>query len=254
MTIELPHLHQNLGELGELKAADMSEIEPRSVARQRADSIKMRLGSIAGHMDHLHEEISAAYIERDWEALGYDDFKAYCDAEFETHLLRIRIALRREIAAELYDAGATTREIAAATGTSQKTADRDVAAHTGRPESNDSSDLDVSEQVGSHWTQDKQAVADAYAQEIAKATARGNHKKAAELTEDADEASRMANPAKPHVYKPRNKPVEVVSQVSLSTVTRLIEDVLSADISQDERRQWVFKLGEWMARFSSARK
>lgn len=115
----------------------------KSAAQRRYDTIKAGL-------EELAPVIQKAYENEDWIALGYADFREYCQS-LGVGLLRLPQETKLEITGNLSDAGATQREIAAATGVSQPTAGRNEAkARPGRvaeprsSDSYDSSDLDVS--------------------------------------------------------------------------------------------------------------
>lgn len=117
-------------------------IEPvifdKARARAVTDGIK---GSHAKTFDLLAQ----AWQHQVWIGLGYADWNAWIDGEFEG----IPLALPRQSQAKamkaLKEAGLTTRAIAAATGTSQKTASRKTTDK--EPESKDSRDepVDVEE-------------------------------------------------------------------------------------------------------------
>lgn len=72
--------------------------------------------------------IKRAYVERAWEALGYTSWDDYCTREFGTQRLSLPREERREVVGSLREAGLSTRAIAAATGNSQPTITRDIAA------------------------------------------------------------------------------------------------------------------------------
>jgi hypothetical protein len=104
---------------------------PPTTARQRADQIKTHLTSAAESWEAVRNLAATAYEQRDWEALDFSSWEVYCRQVFGSHLLRLSEAMRIEITAELLQAGASTREIAPATGVSQATASRDAAKVTG---------------------------------------------------------------------------------------------------------------------------
>lgn len=85
-------------------------------ARQRAEDIKSRLDSMAEDMAVMGQLLVEAYQDHDDKELGYSNWADYCHAEFGTHLLKLKAEVRRVIANDLRAVGATTREIAAATG------------------------------------------------------------------------------------------------------------------------------------------
>lgn len=97
-------------------------------ARALTDQIRLHVGT-------LLPLIKEAYQRRADLALGYDSWAEYCDAELRG--LRMPLAERQAATAELRAEGLSTRAIAAALGTSDATARRDLAATTaaeGAPE------------------------------------------------------------------------------------------------------------------------
>ncbi|MFD6357256.1 hypothetical protein [Nocardia tengchongensis] len=98
-------------------------------ARALTDAIRTQVAQV-------WELIKQAYAARVWELLGYGSWDAYCATEFDGAQLRIPREERSEVVASLRDIGMSTRAIAAATGLSQRTVARELAA--GEP--NDSPD------------------------------------------------------------------------------------------------------------------
>lgn len=88
-------------------------------ARQRADRIKVGVEAVW----HLVVE---AYQRRDWAALGYASWDDYQTREFGTARLRLPREERQEVVSSLRDAGLSIRAIAAATGNSDQTVQRDL--------------------------------------------------------------------------------------------------------------------------------
>ena len=97
-------------------------------ARNLTDKIKA--GTAA-----LWELIKEAYASRAWASLGYASWDDYCTQEFGTSRIRLPREERREVVSSMREIGMSTRAIASATGISQKTASRELAAAR---ESNDS--------------------------------------------------------------------------------------------------------------------
>ncbi len=89
-------------------------------ARDITDEIK----ALVEDAWHLIEQ---AYRRRAWAALGYDSWDDYCAREFGTTRLRLPREERQEVVASLRESGMSTRAIAAATGLSKGTVDRDLA-------------------------------------------------------------------------------------------------------------------------------
>ena len=91
-------------------------------ARELTDRIRTTLQ--LGH--HLIQE---AYAGRAWDALGYDSWDAYCAGEFnEARMVRLPVEQRREIVAEMTEAGMSTRAIASGLGVSVGTVHSDANA------------------------------------------------------------------------------------------------------------------------------
>jgi hypothetical protein len=88
-----------------------------------------RLVSEARNALALADDLLARlYAGRAWDALGHADWPALCAAELpELRHLKLRAAARRERVAALLSAGATYRDVAAATGASLGTVANDAA-------------------------------------------------------------------------------------------------------------------------------
>jgi len=78
----------------------------------------------------LWTQIAKAFQGRAWIVLGYPSWDDYCDTEFPDGHVRLPREERSMIVASLADAGMSTRAIAAATGVSHMTVDRDLSAVT----------------------------------------------------------------------------------------------------------------------------
>lgn len=74
------------------------------------------------------EMIRDAYQRRAWAVLGYQSWDAYCHVEFQGIQLRLPREDRTQVVASLREAGLSSRAIAAATGISHTTAQRDANA------------------------------------------------------------------------------------------------------------------------------
>lgn len=76
-----------------------------------------------------HDLLIRAFTGRAWTALGYDSWDGYCQGEFsEARMVRLDREQRREIVAEMREAGMSTRAIASGIGESQATVVRDLRA------------------------------------------------------------------------------------------------------------------------------
>lgn len=82
---------------------------------------------IFGHLDVAWSLIQRAYYGRADRAMGYESWDAYCKAEFTGSRLRLPREERQEVVRSLRDAGMSTRAIASATGTDDRTVRRDIA-------------------------------------------------------------------------------------------------------------------------------
>lgn len=92
-----------------------------------ADEARSRLARVRAHVDQAAADLTALYAGRAWLALGHDSWESLCDAE----LGGVRIALprseRREVHAEMREAGLSIPAIAAATGVSVGTVHADLS-------------------------------------------------------------------------------------------------------------------------------
>ncbi|MEV6737927.1 hypothetical protein AB0N14_13730 [Streptomyces sp. NPDC051104] len=91
----------------------------REEARALTDRIKI---AVEGTWQLIRE----AYTSRTWAVLGYDTWDAYCTAEFGETRLRLPREERQEVVASLRDSGLSVRAIAAATGNSTRTVQKDL--------------------------------------------------------------------------------------------------------------------------------
>lgn len=73
-----------------------------------------------------HELIIKAFSGRAWAVLGYVSWDAYCAGEFaEARMVRLDREQRKEIAAEMHDAGMSNRAIASGIGVDPQTVAND---------------------------------------------------------------------------------------------------------------------------------
>jgi hypothetical protein len=96
--------------------------EDQATARARAGRIRQ---GIHNYLTTL-AEISKAYADRDWVALGYPDWQAYVDEEFGADRLRLPAEHRQKAVVELRLAGMSQRAIGAALGVDHKTVAGDL--------------------------------------------------------------------------------------------------------------------------------
>lgn len=88
----------------------------REQAEARADRIRTGLTSLA-------EDYVQAVLEEDWKTLGYESVTAWRAGEFSG--LRFTVEARKQVGRLLADVGKTQRQIARATGVSQKMINND---------------------------------------------------------------------------------------------------------------------------------
>jgi hypothetical protein len=101
--------------------------------RDEAESRAKRIRSIVHEArEDVLTLIEVAYQRRDWLALGYEDWNSYIKKEF-VQLPAYRGAVeRKQIVAQLDEAGLTQRAIAAVAGTSQSVISTDLSPPTDR--------------------------------------------------------------------------------------------------------------------------
>lgn len=92
-----------------------------------ADEARALVDSIRIDITDVGERIATAYLGRAWIALGYADWDALCDAEFEGARLRVPREVRVELVQSLSAAGLSTRSAAKALGVSKDTVARDLS-------------------------------------------------------------------------------------------------------------------------------
>ena len=107
-----------------------------TIGRQEAT---IRIRRIRTALDGMRDDIIALYRGRAWLAMGYDSWDALCDGELGQRP-RLPIEERREVVAELTDAGMSTRAIGTAIGVSNDTVARDQQQS---PVSNETPDRQV---------------------------------------------------------------------------------------------------------------
>lgn len=97
--------------------AAMAALSPQE-ARELTDEIR-------GDAEDLYAKIIRAFEGEAHTALGYESWDAYVLAEYPT-MPRLGRSERPAIAASMYDAGMTTREVASALGVSKDSVRRDL--------------------------------------------------------------------------------------------------------------------------------
>lgn len=106
----------------------MSEVQQATpeAARARAERIRSGMRVLAEWQD----DVIAAYVARDWVALGYAAWDAYLDGEYGEDRVQLPREQRREMVAGMAQAGMSTRAIGAALSVDQKTVVNDRARST----------------------------------------------------------------------------------------------------------------------------
>lgn len=89
-----------------------------------ADEARQLTERITGQVSELLPLIREAFERRAWAALGHDSWEAYCDAELRG--LRLPVADRQALEAELYAEGWSKRAIGHAAGVSHTQVARDL--------------------------------------------------------------------------------------------------------------------------------
>lgn len=101
----------------------MTELATQELARSRAARIRAGIGAYM----HTLADVSAAYAQRDWEALGYDSWESYVEGEYSAARLKLTPEHRQKAVAELRLAGMSQRAIGTALGVSAATVNADLA-------------------------------------------------------------------------------------------------------------------------------
>jgi hypothetical protein len=110
--LQFPVERQHFGEL----------IEHRDLTRGEAEAITTRIKSAIGD---LMGEVAKGHLGRVWIALGYESWADYMKGEFDRPPLHLQREQRQAVTMFLHRQGMSTRAIAAATGTGNKTVARD---------------------------------------------------------------------------------------------------------------------------------
>lgn len=109
----------------------MSEVTHRMMGREEAERLTERIRHAAASFVEAKEKltrfIGEAQEGRAWEALGFRSWTEYVSQVFsDTPLMRLSRDERRDLVAELSDAGMSTRAIAPIVGAPRETVRRDV--------------------------------------------------------------------------------------------------------------------------------
>jgi hypothetical protein len=107
------------------RGVELTPDQRAAEARDRATKIRTGITQL----DKLRQMIADAYTLRDWVELGYEDWAAYCRAEFGVEDRRLTPEARKPIVGFLNAQGMSGRAIAAALGVSEPTVRREVRHH-----------------------------------------------------------------------------------------------------------------------------
>lgn len=95
-------------------------------ARHLTDRIQADLARCLDGLTAARDGLTAAWVNRAWVALGYQDWDAYCRAELGQWRIKLSVADRRDWVASLRLVGMSERAIASAADVSQATVHRDL--------------------------------------------------------------------------------------------------------------------------------
>lgn len=110
-------------------SADLAVTAPltAAAARQLTDEIRVDLST-------TYDKITAAFVGRAWEALGYLSWHSYCAGEFaDARMVRMDPVQRSEISADMRKSGMSTRAIGSALGVSHTEVQRSLPGGTDVP-------------------------------------------------------------------------------------------------------------------------
>lgn len=96
------------------------------------EDAKQRLDRVKSGVERIWDDLVALYQGRAWIALGYQSWDALCDAELDGARIALPRQQRREVVADMRQAGMSTRAIASAIGVSRDSVHKDLASPTVR--------------------------------------------------------------------------------------------------------------------------
>jgi predicted transcriptional regulator len=86
-----------------------------------------RVNRIKSHVNAAWDDIKTSYQLRDWVTLGYADWDAMCESEFDGARIALPIGERQQIVADLRSEGMSTRAIGSALGVHHSTVAADIS-------------------------------------------------------------------------------------------------------------------------------
>lgn len=107
----------------------------RKIGKDRAENIRHLLESMTEQMTVIAVQLAEVKAdEAEWKAMGYGTFAEYLDGEYRDHLTKLTTAARKAIVASapIKAAHLTAPELAAITGSTSRTIERDRAQLAGR--------------------------------------------------------------------------------------------------------------------------
>ncbi len=209
-------------------------------ARDRCDRIKKMVSIVA-------DDIAVLFEGRGWLALGYTSWAELCRVEFEG--VQLAPGRRREVVADLRESGLSVRAIAAATGTTKSTIDRDLqVSRSGTPGMPEDDFMLVSSEATEDEFEAALTLARAADDLSRGGVARhlpGREKQVTGL----DGKTYKRQSVGPHVPQPRtNIPAKVsAALVQIDTARRALEALTSAQLRSqngEARSRWAANLSE----------
>ena len=95
-------------------------------ARERAEEIRQNLDSLTSYVLKIPDLVIAAYRAEDWRTLKYSSFGEYVTKEFDTHLIKLDAAVRKNWTKRFRTLGMSIDEVKAITNVSAMTVSRDA--------------------------------------------------------------------------------------------------------------------------------
>lgn len=106
-------------------------------ARGRADEIRQNLDSLTSYVQRIPELVIAAYRAEDWRTLKYSSFEEYVTGEYDTHLIKLDAAVRKNWTKRFRTLGMSIDEVKAITNVSAMTVSRDARDSDDPPDPGD---------------------------------------------------------------------------------------------------------------------
>lgn len=97
------------------------------IATLEIEDAKRRLDRVKSGVERIWDDLVALYQGRAWITLGYSSWDSLCDAELDGARIALPREQRREVVADLREAGMSTRAISSAVGVSDFTVRSDLS-------------------------------------------------------------------------------------------------------------------------------